>query len=375
MTEQPRDTLPLEPAEPQAVGMSAERLERISKRLASVTESGEVTAASVLVARHGKVVLHQGFGRLKDTPNAPATEPDTIYLLASISKPVTVCGLMLLVERGEVVLGDLVQRYLPEFQGAGKEKVLVRDLLAHTSGLPDMLPENRELRVANAPLSAFVAGALRTPLLYEPRTDFSYQSMGTLLVSEIVERLSGQRLRDFLKRELFDPLGMNKSVLGLNGLKIPETAWVQEQRETEETRSWGANSPYWRDQGHPWGGLHSTVGDLARLLHTFLGGGQYGGTRVFSPTTVAAMTRNHNTMIEAPWGLGWGLRDSRVWNYFGDLGTKGTFGHVGATGTVAWADPQRDLLCVLLTTRPSSYDRGGLLNQVSNLAQAAVVET
>jgi CubicO group peptidase (beta-lactamase class C family) len=354
--------------------MSAERLGRITEHLRRVTADGAVMAASVMVARHGKLVLHEGLGRLKHTNEAPRTEPDTVYLLASISKPVTVCGLMLLVERGLVVLGDRVGRYLPDFQGAGKEKVLVRDLVAHTSGLPDMLPENRELRVANAPLGEFVAGALRTPLLYEPRTDFAYQSMGTLLAGEIVERVSGSRLRDFLRREIFEPLGMRNSVLGLDGLKISETAWVQEGEETDDTRNWGPNSPYWRDQGHPWGGMHSTTGDLARLMQAFLNGGELNGTRLFAPTTTAAMIRDQNTTLTAPWGLGWGLRDSRVWNYFGDLGTQGTFGHVGATGTVAWADPRRNLVCVLLTTRPSSYDRGALLNQVSNLAQAAVVE-
>lgn len=364
----------LRPGKPAEVGMSAKRLEQISDRLQAETKEGDITSASVLVARHGKVVLHRGFGKLNPLPNAPATQPDTVYLLASISKPVSVCGLMLGVERGQVVLSDPVGRYLPEFQGNLKERVKVEHLLSHTSGLPDMLPDNVALRRGHAPLSEFVAGALRVPLRYAPGTGFGYQSMGTLLAAEIAERVFGQRLRDLLRQEMFQPLGMNHTVLGLNGLKIEETAIFQERDpDTEDARSWGANSPYWRDMGHPWGGLHSTTGDLGILLQTFLNGGVYDQFRLFSLPTTIAMTRDHNRAIEAPWGLGWALRDSLVWNYFGDLGSAGTFGHVGATGTVAWADPARQLLCVLLSTRAASYQQGFLLNSVSNMVQAAVI--
>ena len=165
---------------------------------------------------------------------------------------------------------------------------------------------------------------------------------------------------------------MKGSVLGLDGLKIDQTAIFQTNSDSDDTRSWGANSPYWRDMGHPWGGMHSTTGDLAILLQTFLNGGQYNGSRILSPTTTAAMTRDYNQALKAPWGLGWALRDSRVWNFFGDLGSAGTFGHVGSTGTVAWADPARQLICILLSTRSASYQGGFLLNSVSNMVQAAV---
>lgn len=100
---------------------------------------------------------------------------------------------MLLVERGDVVLSERVQRYLPELAGEHKEKARVWHLLSHSSGLPDQLPENTALRRSHAPLSQFVAGALKTPLLYEPGKGFGYQSMGTLLAGEIVERVTGPR--------------------------------------------------------------------------------------------------------------------------------------------------------------------------------------
>ena len=357
-----------------AVGLSATRLQQIADRLQSETEGGRLSAASMLVARHGKTVFHRGFGRLDANPDAPATQPDTVYLLASISKPVTVCGLMLLVERGQVQLSDPVQDYLPEFQGDRKAEVKVWHLLSHVSGMPDMLPDNVALRKAHAPLDQFVKSALRTPLLYQPGTQFAYQSMGTLLAAEIVERITGMRLRDFLQREIFLPLKMQHTVLGLDNLKIADTAIYQESNPgTPDSQSWGPNSAYWRDMGHPWGGLHSTTSDVARLLQTFLNSGRYGKYQLFSPGTTTAMTRDHNQAIDAPWGLGWALRDSPVWNYFGDLGAAATFGHVGATGTVAWADPARQLLCVLLTTGGVSKPGRDLLNGVSNMVQAAVV--
>ena len=363
----------LQPGEAAAVGMSEARLRRIADRLGKETSRGGVGSASILVARHARVVLHQGFGKLNRSPRAPATRPDTLYIVASISKPVSVCGLMLLVEEGRVALTDRVQRYLPGFQGRLKERVLVSHLLSHTSGLPDMVPENTQLRRAHAPLSEFVAAALRTPLLFEPGTRFSYQSMGTLLAAEIAERVSGMRLRDLLRSRIFQPLGMGRTMLGLQGHTVEETAIFQEDRDTEDSRRWGPNSPYWRAMGHPWGGLHATTGDLGALLQTFLNGGRYGEARVFSPATAAAMTRDRNGDLGAPWGYGWALRDSPVWNYFGDLGTAGTFGHVGITGTVAWADPGRQLICVLLSTRTAAHQDGFLLKSVSNMVHAAVV--
>lgn len=366
----------LRPADPADVGMSAAKLERAAEMLAGEVKQGNVLAASVLVARRERIVLHRGFGRLTPAAAAPAVQPDTVFLLASITKPVTACALMLLVERGLVSLDDPVAHYLPEFRGEDRARVRVRDLLSHTSGLPDMLPDNIDLRRAHVPLSGFVEQTMMTPLLFAPGAGFHYQSMGVLLAGEIVERISGMRLREFEKREIFDLLGMKNSALGMGPWKISDTAWCQTSPNADENdlRSWGPNSPYWRDMGHPWGGMHSTTGDLAILLQTFLNGGSYAGKRLFSPATVAAMTRDHNGALRAPWGLGWGLAASPVWAYFGDLVSSRAFGHCGASGTVAWADPERQLLCVILTTRPLSEDNGRLLKLVSNAVVAAVVD-
>ena len=196
----------LKPGKPEQVGMSGPRLEIVKQILTEETRSGRVTAASVLVARRGIIVLRGGWGTLAPDSAGPKAGPETVYILASITKPVTVSALMLLVERGQVSLTDPVQKYLPEFTGPGREKVRVQDLLTHTSGLPDMLPENVKLREANAPLAEFVKGAMTTPLLFEPRTSFSYSSMGTLLAATIVERVAQMPLAQFEQRELFEPL-------------------------------------------------------------------------------------------------------------------------------------------------------------------------
>ena len=359
----------LVPAQPASVGMSAAQLEVAARTLADATASGRVLAASILVARRQSVVFHRGYGKLAPTGEPRHVKPDTVFLLASITKPVTACSLMLLAERGQVSLNDLAHVYLPELAHKG---IRVRDLLSHTSGMPDMLPENTELRRAHAPLSEFVKRALTTPLLYPPGTDFRYQSMGTLLAGEIVERVSGMRLRDFEEKEIFAPLGMKDSSLGMGGRHIEDTAWCQTEPGPDTDR-FGANSPYWRGMGHPWGGMHSTTMDLAILLQTFLNGGVYHGRRVFSRATAAAMTRNQNTALPGKaWGLGWGLAESPVWSYFGELVSPRAFGHSGATGTVAWADPETGLVCVILTTRASGEDNGSLLRRVSNAVASAV---
>src|SRR5262245_59565816 len=345
----------LKMGKPEQVGMSARRLEIVNQILTEETKSGRVSAASVLVARRGVIVLRGGWGTLTPEAGSAKAGPETVYILASISEPITVLMLMLLVERGQVSLNDPVQKYLPEFKGPGREKVRVQDLLTHTSGLPDMLLENIKLREANAPLSDFVKGALSTPLLFEPRTSFSYSSMGTLLAAEIVERVTKMPLAQFEQRELFEPLKMKNSSLGLGKRALADTARVQGDsfaRTEKDLDRYGANSPYLRKLGHPWGGMHSTVDDLGIVLQLFLNGGAYDGKRVLGRATVEAMTTDQNKRLGQPWGLGWGLQTSSAWNAFGDLSSERTFGHSGATGTVAWADPQRELLCVILTTRP-----------------------
>jgi beta-lactamase class C len=150
-------------------------------------------AASIVAARNGRVVLASSFG------SAEGTGAESIFMMASITKPVTALAFMMLVEEGRVSLADEACMYLPEFGEGERANVTVGQLLSHTCGLPDMLPGNTALREARAPLSTFVTETFTTPLLFSPGTDFSYSSMGILLAAEILERISGQPIRDFMR--------------------------------------------------------------------------------------------------------------------------------------------------------------------------------
>ncbi len=362
----------LQMGDPAAVGMSAPQLERAFGLLSAAVAAGQISAASLTVARHGKEVFARGVGDRKPG-SGQAVNADSIFLLASITKPLTACALMILVDRGLISLEDPAIEYLPEFTGGDRPAIKVRHLLSHVSGMPDMLPENTSLRQAHEPVEVFVERSLKTPLLYKPATDFRYQSKGILLAAAIVERVSGQRLRDFEREEIFAPLGMERSALGMGDWAIEDTVWCgTDTKEDEALRSWGWNSPYWRDFGAPWGGMHSTGRELAILLQTMLNGGAYGDQRIFSRASVAAMTRDQNGALNAPWGLGWGVCGARVWAFWGDLVSPHTFGHTGATGTVAWADAEHQLSCVVLTNQMVA--NGSLLRRVSNAVSAAVEE-
>jgi CubicO group peptidase (beta-lactamase class C family) len=165
-----------------------------------------------------------------------------------------------------------------------------------------MLPENIELRRAHAPLSEFVRRVYTTPLQFAPGSEFRYQSMGILLAAEIVEELSGMALRDFEKQEIFEPLGMKDSSLGLGGRHITELVSCAPAPGTypADDARFGPNTLYWRDMGCPCGGMHSTTSDIAILLQTFLDGGVYAGRRILSPATVKAMTSDQNAELKAP---------------------------------------------------------------------------
>lgn len=347
--------------------MTQDQLTKAQDLIRLAVDRRKITAGSLVIWQHGRPVLEEGFGFRHPTDHSHPVDADSIFLLASITKPVTVTALMLLVERGMISLGDPVVSHLPEFVGEDRARMQVRHLLSHTSGMPNMLPNNHALRQSHAPVEAFVEEALKAELSFQPGTDFRYQSKGTLLAAEIVERLSGQRIRDFLKTNVFVPFGMKHTALGLGDWSIEDLVYCGTGPDEESfTSDWGHNSEYWRDFGCPWGGLHSSGRDVARVLQAAMTDG--GG--VLSPATCRRMRIDHNVGLPAPWGLGWGLRDSRVWNYFGSICSSETFGHTGSTGTVAWADPVTQTVCVILTNKMTS--EGELLRRVSNAVAAGM---
>ncbi|HKW99569.1 MAG TPA: serine hydrolase domain-containing protein [Bryobacteraceae bacterium] len=333
-----------------AVTLQKQRLEEAARLVQQATDAGEVRAAALDV-RQGRLRFTRAFGQ--------ASGMDTVFVLASISKPMTATGVMVLADRRELALTDPVRKFIPEFSGGDKDLVTIQHLLTHTSGLPDMLPENEALRKRHAPLSEFVAGVCRTPLLFRPGAKVSYQSMGILLASEIAQKITQTPFRDFLRREVFLPLGMRQTSLGLGGRRVEDTA----QCQVEGNADWNWNSIYWRDLGAPWGGVHSTAGDVSRFLESFLAP----EGRVLKRETAAAMISNHTSGLNEAWGLGWMLQPGT----FGHGCSRRTFGHYGATGTVAWADPENGVHMVLLTTKPADQSRAHLLGPVSDAVAAA----
>lgn len=377
-----RSTL-LQAGSAERVGLSPTRLEGAARLIKGWTSEGTIPTAALCVARHGKVVVQRGFGHfipLADEKAAPhPTQAGTIFLIASLTKPIVASAAALLIERGQLLLDDPVSALLPEFSGEDRQKTRLYHLLTHTSGLPDMLPENIPLRQRHAPLSEFVQGACTTPLLFPPGTNCRYQSMGIALLGEIIARVSGMPLGEFLRREFFIPLGMADSALGLRELPRERIARVS-LPEAEEQNDWTWNRPYWRELGAPWGGMHSTVGDYAIFLQMLLNGGAYGGQRILSRMTVETMLTNHlatmpavpeRVKLEQSWGLGWRLNRPRGAFYFAELASSRAFGHAGATGTTAWADPETGLLCVLFTNQPQGER---LLKLASNAVAGTIVE-
>jgi CubicO group peptidase (beta-lactamase class C family) len=313
------------------------------------TGSGEVTAASLLV-RQDSYNLARGYG---------TAQANTPFLLASITKPMTAGAVMVLRDRGELSLKDPVRKYLPKFTGNGRDGVTIRHLLTHTSGLPDMLPENEDLRRRHAPLEEFVERTYKTPLLFKPGAEVRYQSMGILLASAVVEHITRTPLRDFLKREIFQPLGMRDASLGLGGRPISAMAPSQVPEKT----NWDWNSQYWRDLGAPWGGAHATTDDVAKYLLVF----QTDGSPIWKSGTTKEMISNQTSGYKQAWGLGWRLNAET----YGQARSTSSYGHSGSTGTIAWSDPATRTTCILLTSKPAAQSQKPLLTPVCNFVSEA----
>ena len=351
-------------------GWSPERLQRAYDLLERWTQTGRVPGAALGVGRGAVANEPRSFGRQGPGPADPAIRPDALFLVASITKPVTATAVMLLVERGVLALDDRVAEIIPAFAQNGKQEVRVRTFLTHTSGLPDMPPENEALRAAHAPLQAFIDATVRLPLSFPPGTQVQYQSMGIALLAEVVHQVAGRSLAEFLRSEVFQPLGMHDTTLGSTPEKEARIAAIRVSPEQQAT-DWNWNTPYWRRLGAPWGGLITSPADFARFCRMMLHGGQLDGVRVLGPATVRAMTGNQLATMPLvpeeerrcrPWGLGWRLNWQGHSANFGDLLGPRTYGHWGASGTLCWLDPDADAYAILFTTQPQG-DEGRYLAQ------------
>jgi CubicO group peptidase (beta-lactamase class C family) len=349
-------------ATPLWAALRQDKLEAAADVLAKATSDGTVAAATLYV-RQKDAEFAKAFGKAKSV--------DAMFLLGSISKPIAMTAVMSLYDQEKIALDDPAKKYLPEFTGEGREKITVRQLLTHVSGLPDQLPENNALRKSHATLEEFAAHAMKTPLHFAPGTKYEYSSMAILLAAEIARRVSATSILELTDKTVFQPLAMKHSALGLGKFKQEELVPVQTEHAAPEAgggdptaRDWDWNSVYWRKLGAPWGGAHCSAPDVARFLGEFLSA----AGKAVKPETARLMLRNQNPAGLTPRGLGFQIGAAT-----GSPGcSEKTFGHSGSTGTLAWADPATDTIFVVLTSLPGGAVKGHPRTMVSDLvAQAA----
>jgi CubicO group peptidase (beta-lactamase class C family) len=328
---------------PLLAALQQARLEDAAAVLTRAVDQGQVTAA-VLHVSQNDFSFTRAFGTARDE--------NAMFLLGSISKPICVAALMTLFDRGEFRLDDPVQKFIPQFTGDGRDAVTMQHLLTHVSGLPDQLAENDALRKRHAPLSEFVAQAIRTPLQFAPGSRYQYSSMAILLATHVAELISRMDILTLVNRSVLQPLEMKHSAQGLGEFTQQDMVPVQTEFAAVEAgggdpsaKDWDWNSSYWRKLGAPWGGTHASASDVGKFLAEFL----FAKGTVVKPETTRRMIANHNPPGLTPRGLG-----LNVGLAAGSPGCSDkTFGHTGSTGTVAWADPASQTICIVLTSLPA----------------------
>jgi CubicO group peptidase (beta-lactamase class C family) len=366
--------------DPAAMGLWPEGIARVYAYVREWIDTDRAAGAAIGIARRGVLLNPEGFGRMAPDKTAPPLPADAVFLTASVTKPVTCTAAALLIERGLAQLDTPVAAVVPEFGQQGKDRVTVRHLLTHTSGLPDMIPENTAYRMRFAPLSEFIDRICTLDLRFAPGTDISYQSMGIAMLGEIVRRVTGTPLPAFLRQEIFQPLGMQDTALGCEGIDVDRVPHIRLPAELYEAE-WSWNRAYWRGFGAPWGGMFSTVRDMNLFCQMFLHGGVWNGGRVLAASTVEAMTVSQTAgMAGVPeeatrqqaWGLGWRINHPRTTFGVQTPPSAHAFGHYGATGTMVWADPETGLSCAVFTNQPDMCESEAI-RRCSDLIAASVM--
>ena len=355
----------------------------LDTRLRRVAEQGRLKCADV---RFGSATSRQHFQFTAPDADVPdQVDPDERrYLVASITKPIVAMGILSLAADGWLSLTQRVGDLLPNFSRGRYRRITVHHLLTHTSGFPDMLPNNTELRAAHADLPEFLKHAADAELDFRTGTDCRYSSVGYLLQGAMIEKIAGMSLHEFLHHKFFAPLQMRDTQLGLTDDEadhfLPTVLPSILPDWQPDADSWGWNSRYWRSLGAPWGGMMTTAGDLGRFAAMLLSEGcSPTGMRVLPSAVVAAAIANQSCEYEIQpeftgprrsWGLGWRRQWATHSASFGDFVSAETVGHWGATGTMMWVDPCAKRYAVVLTTTPYEDSRW-TIQQMSNVASAS----
>jgi CubicO group peptidase (beta-lactamase class C family) len=345
-----------------AADINKDEIAKIDAVVESSLKSKGCPGAVVLVVHDDRVVFRKAYGSRALKPEPAVMTVDTIFDMASLTKPVaTGSSIMLLIEQGKLKPEDLVSKHWPAFAANGKDKVTIAHLLLHTSGL---IADNPVADYADGRVKAFERIA-NLKLLDPPGTRFRYSDVNFIVLGELVERLSGTPVDRFAKKHVFEPLkmvdtGFNpidalKKRIAPTGLRDGKTI-LGVVHDPRSFRLGGV-------AGHA--GLFSTADDMARYCRMLLRGGELDGTRIFAKETVRLFTEPHavtqvnkSNETTGARSYGWDVDTS----YSGQRGTLFQewtgFGHTGFTGTSVWVDPGTKTAVILLTNRVHPDDKG-----------------
>lgn len=399
-------------APPRSVGMSQQRLDRIGMLMQEHVDGGLLAGAVALVARDGKVAYLKSVGMQDKERNAPM-KPDTIFRIASMSKPITSVAVMVLYEEGWFRLSDPVSKYLPEFKdmkvlvsgpaGDGKEQLVpvkreitIRHLLTHTAGLTYQWDPRVGAKYAEAGITH---GLLQTddvladgikklaqvPLVHQPGEAFTY-SLSVDVLGRLVEVISGMPFDEFLRQRIFVPLRMNDTGFYLPNGKVSRLAAVYGPDPEGNLKRLGdgilgegamricVTYPYEGPKRYcsGGGGLCSTISDYTRFCQMLLNGGELDGARLLSPTTVQLMTADHVGELNSDTGFGLGFGVTRSLREAGELTSVGAYRWGGFWYTTFFIDPAQKLIGVCLgQLHPSG--KATLNDKFEALAHQAIV--
>ncbi|HWC97518.1 MAG TPA: serine hydrolase domain-containing protein [Candidatus Sulfopaludibacter sp.] len=376
----------LDKLDPDAAGMSSARLARIPVRMKEFVTAGKTAGVVTLVARHGHVASLDAVG-YQDLESKTPMRTDTIFRLASVTKPVTCAGIMILVDEGRVSLIDPVEKYLPEFKGlklnqcgtlAGyncatvtpSRPVNILDLMTHTSGLPGSAPERGTPATT---LAEHVAAVSRTTLLFEPGTAWNYSNIGIAALGRVIEVVTGQPYDRFLAERIFQPLEMKDTFFFVPADKASRVASVYTY-ETEGLKRVNMATPKYPA---PEGGLFSTASDMARFHQMMLQKGTLNGQRILSAAGVEAMTTSQTGSLRAGFapGVGHGFGFEVVRETLGTYryNSIGSFVKGGAYRTYGWVDPAKDLVGIIFMQRTNGGgDVADEINSFMAMSAAAI---
>jgi len=343
-------------ATPEQVGMNADGLAKIPARMKEFVEAGKISGAVTLVAKDGKIVHLEAIGLLDVASKAPMKE-DTIFAIASMTKPITATALMILVDEGKIKLNDPVAKYIPQFKQAKLKSgdalsraITVFDCLTHTSGLvgDQQCPQSLE---ATGNMLA------QRPLGFQPGQRWQY-SPGLNVIGRLIELAAGQPFERFLQERIFHPLGMKDTTFTPTAQQKKRIVTLYKpgkKKSSLQAATHWINDLSQDRPPNPSGGLFSTAADMARFYQAILNGGELDGKRIVSKVAVKKMTSPQTGDLKTGftpgncWGLGWCI--VRQPQGVSESLSEGTYGHGGAFGTQGWVDPQRKMIYVLMIQR------------------------